>query len=749
MPAKGYFDDDRREYVLEDMFPLRPLKNFLWNESMLLELDQFGMGPSKACIDKQFRTVVCGERVVYVKDRDSGEFFDINRNFARKPFDVFRARIGQGYHCTESACTGISASFTLLVPKEDFVEMHRILLRNDGEEVRRLSLYAYVQPFVNLTGVDACGRAEFREDLRGIYYTYRAFRHNNPYTDVFYAADQAADAYELTADAFFGRYGTLQNPEGLSADRLSAKQTVFEPRYAAVLQFDIELAPGEEKSVYLAAGTARSPDECVRLAGKYADRQAFEREMLAQREIANAYADRLSVSLPDSYLNRMTNVWLKRQMALGKTWGRVYGKGFRDVLQDLSGFVSLEARAVRERLLNALQYQFISGNAIRMFDPILDYPYQDMPVWIPMAVGAYLKETGDFSFLKEEIPYYDDERKESVFCHMKRGIDYLFSHQGRRGLGLWGGGDWNDSLDNCGMQGKGESVWLSIATVKAAEEYLEIAEQADRENCDLSDLPLKIERLKGAIRRFGWDGDHFIYGYNDWDEKVGAEENREGKIFLNVQTWAVMTDILSLEEKRALMDTVERRLKCPYGYLQNDPPYETPDDHLGRLTYFSKGVYENGSVYNHGVMFKVVADCCIGRGEAAWETLKMIRFDNPLNPESGVEPYAICNMYFGPSAPAKKGFAPQGWITGSAGWMYRAITQYMLGIRADFDGLIVRPCLPAEWKEVSAVRVFRGATYRIRYVRSGHFALLADGLPLKGDKVPLFSGGVHEIVCYC
>lgn len=177
--------------------------------------------------------------------------FDINRNFARKPFDVFRARIGQGYHCTESACTGISASFTLLVPKEDFVEMHRILLRNDGEEVRRLSLYAYVQPFVNLTGVDACGRAEFREDLRGIYYTYRAFRQNNPYTDVFYAADQAADAYELTADAFFGRYGTLQNPEGLSADRLSAKQTVFEPRYAAVLQFDIELAPREEKAFIL------------------------------------------------------------------------------------------------------------------------------------------------------------------------------------------------------------------------------------------------------------------------------------------------------------------------------------------------------------------------------------------------------------------------------------------------------------------------------------------------------------------
>ena len=750
VPIKGYFDDEKREYILEDMFPLRPLKNFLWNEKMLLELDQFGFGPSKAWTDKQFRTVICGERVVYIKDRDTGEFFDINRNSGNKPFSLFRARIGQGYHMTESSYGGISASFTVLVPQEGLAEMHRIVVRNDGDAPRRVSVYAYIQPFVNLTGIDACGRAEFRADLRGIYYTYRAFRQMNPFTDLFYAADVLADAFELTMDAFSGVYGSFRNPEGLSKESLSCKQTVFEPRYAGVLQFDLNLAPEEEKRIFLAAGTAKSPEECISMAENYAGERAFDREMEAQRKRADDYGRKLEISVPDLYMNTMTNIWLKRQMSLGKTWGRVYGKGFRDVLQDLAGFSPLEPSAVRKSLLHVLRYQFVSGNAIRMFDPILDYPYQDMPVWIPMAVGAYLKETGDFSVLEEKVPYYDDAREESVLCHMKRGIDYLFGHRGKRGLSLWGGGDWNDSLDNCGMQMKGESVWLSIATVKAAEDYLEIVRRIDRTHGDILELPSEIERLKRAIRRFGWEGDHFIYGYNDWDEKIGSDENCEGKIFLNVQTWAVMSDILSLAEKQKLMDTVERRLKCPYGYLQNDPPYETPDNHLGRLTYFSKGVYENGSVYNHGVMFKAVADCCIGRGDAAWETLKMIRFDNPCNSESGVEPYAICNMYFGPSAPAKKGFAPQGWITGSAGWMYRVISQYILGIRPDFDGLRIDPCLPSEWKEVSAARVFRGITYRIRYIRSERFSLVVDGVHMADKTVPIVSDkDVQEIVCYC
>lgn len=746
----GYFDDPEREYVIENMYPRRPLKNYLWNEGMLAELDQFGFGSSKACIEKQFRTVVAGERLIYIKDRDSGEFFDANRNFLQKEFSVFRARVGQGYHVVESVYLGIKTEFTVLVPQRDFVEMHKVKIRNESSAARNLCVYTYLRPFVNLTGVDAYGRARYDEEMRGIRYTYRGFRIAQKYTDVFYAASMRADSYDLSDESFIGTYRNLSRPQGIDGEFLSKEPTVFEPCYAGVLQFEMRLQPNEEKSFYFAAGTAREEEECRALARKYANGAAFEKELRLQKETNEKYIEKTMIKTPDSYLDSMVNIYLKRQMTLGKTWGRVYGKGFRDVLQDIAGFVSLDPEMAREKLLNALTHQFISGNALRMFDPILDYPYQDMPVWIPPAVLAYLKESGDFSLLEEEIPYYDDERKESVFLHVKRGMEYLFRMRGERGLSLWGGGDWNDSLDNCGMKMKGESVWLSIAAVRAAKDYLEIVGKtagAEKQKL-LVDTEEKIEELKAAVLKYGFEGDHFLYGYNDWGEKVGSDDNREGKIFLNVQTWAVMSDLLPLEKKQALMDTVERRLKCDYGYLQNDPPYETPDDHLGRLTYFSKGVYENGSVYNHGVMFKAVADCCIGRGDNALETLRLIRCDNPANPDSGVEPYAVCNMYFGPSAEAKKGFAPQAWITGSAGWMYRAVVEYLLGIKADFDGLAICPCMPSAWDRVEVTRTFRGVVYRICFLKSEKFSLTLDGKRLSGNKISLCrEGSVHDVIC--
>lgn len=220
-------------------------------------------------------------------------------------------------------------------------------------------------------------------------------------------------------------------------------------------------------------------------------------------------------------------------------------------------------------------------------------------------------------------------------------------------------------------------------------------------------------------------------------------------MFLNPQTWACMSDVLTDEQKQKAMDIVEERLKCDYGYTLQDTPYVTPTDHLGRISYFEQGVYENGSVYNHGVMFKVVADCCIGRGDNAWNTLKINRYDNPKNANSGVEPYAVSNMYFGPSAIHKKGYAPLSWITGLAGWMYRAIVEYLLGVKADFNGLKLKPCLPTAWSGAKVSRVFRGAQYDIQFVKSDKFEIVVDGKTINGNIVPLFENGTkHSVICY-
>lgn len=749
----GYFNDEQREYVIENMHPRRPLRNFLWNAQTIADIDQFAQGPTKACIEKQFR-VICDARAVYIKDRETGEYFEALKNDGRLPLKKHFARVGQGTHTVKSEYFGIRSEFTMLIPQADYAEVQCIRVSNTDKRDRRLSVYTYVKPYVNLTGVDAYGSARFDKATNGIYFNYRGFRVAQKYTYVFYAASETPVAYDFTEGNFIGVYNGKANPIGVQREKLSEAQTTFEAYYAGVMQFDFVLRAEEERQIVLVCGTAKTAEEAERTAKKYAACEKFAEELRLQKEESESYIEKTLISTPDGYLNRMTNVWLKRQMSLGKTWGRVYGKGFRDVLQDIAGFVSLDTEVARERILNALKHQFISGNAIRMFDPILDYPYQDMPVWIAPTVLTYLKESGDFSILNEKIPYYDDALEESVFRHLQRGVEYSFSHLGKRGLCLWGGGDWNDSLDNCGMQMKGESVWLSIAAVKSANDFIELIKNSAKaiglENAEksISDLSQKTKRLKEAVLAHGTENGRFIYGYNDWDEKVGSETCAEGKIFLNVQTWAVLADIVGDEGKKQLLDIVEDRLKCDYGYLQNDPPYTIPNDHLGRLTYFAPGVYENGSVYNHGVMFKVVADCIAGKGDAAWKTLKAIRFDNPANADSGVEPYAICNMYFGPSAAKERiGYAPQAWITGSAGWMYRAATEYLLGVRAEFDGLKIKPCLPTSWQSAEVIRKYRGSTYRIRFTRGLKNSLTMDGKEYMEILPYVGAGKIHEVYC--
>lgn len=301
-------------------------------------------------------------------------------------------------------------------------------------------------------------------------------------------------------------------------------------------------------------------------------------------------------------------------------------------------------------------------------------------------------------------------------------------------------------MNNAGMKGKGESVWLSIATVKAVNEFLELLGEIGKEELLIGEYEKKNRELKAAIEKYGWDGDHYIYGYADSGEKVGADENAEGKIYLNPQTWAILAGIRTAELGNELMDTVEKRLQCKFGYVQNTPPYTKGIEELGRSTYFIPGLIENGSVYNHGVAFKLVADCLLNRADMAYKTYLKIRYDNPENPDNGVEPYAFSNMYIGPDSPYKKGFAPMCWITGTAGWMYRAFTEYMLGIQADYNGLRIRPNVPSCWDNVKIKRKFRGAIYLIEIRRSGLQKMIVNGVKNDGEILPIISKGK---VCNC
>ena len=321
-------------------------------------------------------------------------------------------------------------------------------------------------------------------------------------------------------------------------------------------------------------------------------------------------------------------------------------------------------------------------------------------------------------------------------------FSYYLNDKGEHGLVKWYGGDWNDSINTAGLKGKGESVWLTLAVIKAIQDYIEILSILKDEKA-IEKYKNAIESYKDAIQKYGFVNGHIIYGYTDTGKIVGGED----RIFMNPQTWAVYDNLFDEKTLNDLMNQVEKELKCPYGYMLNNPPYYKGEADVGRATYFKPGLVENASVYNHAVCWKIRADCLLGKGDKAYETLKMIRFDNKDNLNNGMEPYAVSNMFIGPSDPNTPGYAPMSWISGTAGTLLKVTIENILGLKPTFKGLNINPCLPSSWNSLEVIRKFREETYNIKYIRSNENKVICDDkevtiLPLNGNN------SVHNVVVY-
>jgi len=745
----GYFDSKNKEYVITNMHPIRPLKNYLWNEKVVSFYDQFGFGISKANTLTDLRPITLEERLIYIKDKKTNKFYSPNRNYTNLDFDTHECHVGLGYQKIISSYNGLKVEMTILVPVDDYAEVIHIKVINESDELKDLYLYSYLRPHVNLTWHTAYSYADYDNNLEGLYFTHIGFNIAEKYDRVLVKSSEKPLSYDVYDAKFKGVYNELSNPIGLSGERLSSTPITFDDFFSAAMQFDVKLEPKEIKEINIVTVIGKNEEEIKEISSKYYTNESFYVELDKQIKNNDIYTNRYLLNTPDSHINQLINYWLKRQTSLGKTWGRVYGKGFRDVLQDVSSFVALDPSFAKERIKNTLRYQFENGNSIRMFDPIMDEPYQDGAAWIPATVLSYLKETDDASILDEVVGYYNSSLKDTIYDHMKKGIKYLLSIRGEHNLVLWGGGDWNDSLNNCGRKWIGESVWLSIATVKAINDFSKIVNRYKPNDEDIEKFINEKVILKEAIIKHGFNDDHFIYGYNDQRDKIGSYESKEGNIYLNPQTWAVLAEVVEGDEAVKLMDTVEAKLKCDYGYVQVYPAYSKGTDDIGRASYFKPGNFENGSVYNHGVSFKIAADLKLKLKDRAYQTLKMISYDNPLNPNNGMEPYAFSNMFLGPECSCRKGYAPTCWITGTAGWIYNDITEHMIGIKPNFDSLIIDPCLPSGWTEINASRIYQGCHYEIKFIKSDKDQITVDGCVISGNKVPVYKDDlVHSIVCY-
>ncbi len=740
------FVDEKKEYVISDMFPKRPWINYAWNDKYVSSFDQFGFGISRYT-DRSgaFRNILnpgCN-RLIFIKDEQTHEYYAANRNFDNKNFEVFETNVGMGYSVVKSKYNGISTSTKFFVPTEGLFECWEIELENTTDERKDISLYAYANVDMGVTVHYAYAEGHLSELFNGVYCSHDAYLSPTELTGVFFASNRKVDFYETTDRRFKGVYGEISHPDALNKETLSNENTCFENEIAPVLQFKVNLESKQKEKILFVLGACTSENAAADVCNAFLNKSVFEAEFLKLSKSIDDFQNRIVIDTPDKEINSRFNIWLKRQMEMGKQWGRMYGKGFRDIMQDISAFLSLDPENARSRILYALKYQRENGNPVRQWDPYVPEVYVDGAVWLFFTLNTYLKETNDFEILQEVVPYYESQLNETVLEHCFRGINFLQTNLGEHGLCLWGDGDWNDSLNGCGVLGKGESVWLSEATVKAAKDFAEIL-KASNNTEHVDEILQKAELMKNNIIKYGWDEDHFIYGINDYGEKIGSYDSAEGQIFLNPQTWAVLSGIIDGDDAKKLMDVVDEKLGCNYGFVQQFPSYSKGSDKIGRSSYFKPGCYENGSVYNHGVAFKIVSDCVLKDGDRAFDTLSRILPCNPDNTyeHSGVEPYAMSNMYLGPECESRRGEAPLSWITGTSGWVFRGIIENIIGVKADFEGLRIEPNLPQHFECVSVKRVFRNCVYNITIngVHSNdNYVIIVDGNRVDGNIVPVFN----------
>ena len=523
------------------------------------------------------------------------------------------------------------------------------------------------------------------------------------------------------------------------------------------------LEAGESKSVSLVLAVGRSVADAQRIVKRLASVPARERAAKQVEAFWDSVANRQVIETPDGELNRFYNSWLKYEMWQTGRWCRGEGRGYRDTLQDAEGMVLLDESFARRMIELCLVRQRSDGWAVREFDETVPQQtsmrdFRDSALWLVYAIDSYVRETGDAKFLDEVFPYMDGSaarpRRGSVLEHAIKACEFLVKQHGEHGLPLIAGGDWNDALDHVGLGGKGESVWLAIALHRAIVMLLElIGELPGRRHAaavrKLSDWRQKVNK---AITTHGWDGQWFRRAYDDEGRVIGSKSCRQGRIFLLPQAWAAFAGLDDESKVAAALASADKLLSSDWGPPKIWPGYTRRDTHIGRITVRAAGLGENAGIHTHAVTFKMKADLARGRADEAYRNLQLVApiAGHPQGVLPAEPAYVLCNQRVGPEH-VDFGSHKNRWLSGSVSWIFRLITQEMLGTKPTLAGLRIDPCLPSDWTRARIQRTFRGAVYDIRItkpagVQRGPVRLSVDGRPIEGDVLPVLSKGQRCVV---
>ncbi len=736
----GKFIEDGAAYEIMDRNTPRPWLNYLcndrygcvisntglgfgWYKSVLLRVTRYAHP-----VDYLPREFEDGRRV-RVRDIESGEEWDAFQD-AQNVRCVHRP----GTTMLQATCNGIEVTMTVFVPLADAAECWQVRIRNTGKQKANLEVSC------GQTWVFA--RFGFHTAEEGIPYVSTPGRNMQ-----ILAHGNTATAFTADNDLPCPLGGVFSSPQASGAAIEPQEHTHRDGRtfvfHACRLQHGFKLEPEEESRFYVLAGVGESEGELAALAEKYTQPDVFERE---QAKVAEHWQQLLAApccEIPDKNIERFLNTWLKNQLSLTLRYVRSGLVGYRDCLQDAWGYTLIEPKQARAHILQALSHMRPDGSCPRQYSQLDNNHdlrrFMDSGTWIAMALTDLIAETGEFELLDTPLPYLDSHLQESVREHVWKAMDLLFSQRGAHGLCLTGDGDWNDALEGISKCGDAESAWLTMALLHAQNLMAGLCDHTgDTDRAEK--MRRRSAELRDALQEHAWDGDWFVYGFTGTGKPIGSKRNREGRIHLNAQTWAMLSGLADAEQVRRMRAAIDEHLETPVGPALLAPPYVEEAAEVGRIARLEPGTFENGSVYQHAVTFKVLADVITGNPEAAVDTFRRILPTNPENPDPRrtSEPYAMGNYYCGPGH-ERFGQNFFTWFTGNPAWLLRIGFDWILGVRATYNGLLIEPGIPAGWNHFRVTRIFRNTRYDLDFARvtkDAERGILVDGQKLEGNLIP-------------
>ena len=804
----GHFDDIQREYVITNPQTPWPWINYLGNEDFFSLISNTAGGYT-FYKDAKFRRLTryrynnvpmdSGGRYFYIKDEDT--MWSPGWKPCKTTLDKYECRHGMNYTSIEGVKNGITAKVLFFVPLKTWAEVQKLTLTNNTTEAKEIKLFSFTEWCLWNAAADmenfqrnfSTGEVEIEGSI--LYHKTEYKERRNHYA--YYSVNAPIQGYDTDRESFFGLYNGFEDPqvvkEGIPKNTVAHGWSPIASHY-----IEVKLAPGESKDYVFMLGYVEN-DEEEKWESKGIINKTQAKETIAKfdtvEKVNAAFADLrkywdnllsiYNVNSGDEKLDRMVNIWNQYQCMITFCFSRSAsffesgigrGMGFRDSNQDLIGFVHQIPERARERIIDIASTQFPDGGCYHQYQPLtkrgnndIGGGFNDDPMWLILGTISYIKESGDFSILNEIVPFDNDiSIARTLFDHLTVSFDHVVNNLGAHGLPLIGRADWNDCLNlNCFSNdpnesfqttenktegSKAESLMIAGLFVIYGRDYVQLCQKLGKTG-EAARAQKDVDNMIEAVKQHGWDGEWFIRAYDYHGRKIGSNENEEGKIFIESNGWCTMAGIGKAEGLcETALDSVKERMDTEFGIVLNNPAFTKYYIEYGEISSYPAGYKENAGIFCHNNPWIMIGETVIGRGDQAWEYYKKIcpSYLEDISELHKTEPYVYAQMVAGKDS-FRPGEAKNSWLTGTASWNFYTISQYILGIQPDYDGLKVDPCIPKKWDGFEITRKFRGAIYLIKIINPNHVSkgvkkVTIDGNVYKSNTLPIFNNGTTHSV---